>query len=172
MNNKQKINLFFSQFDSKFNSIVPNVIAETATEYFKERLKTKSWDGTPWPAYNARGAKNRKEPTRGSLMLRSLNLFSSITPSMVTTNRVTISAGGAKVPYAKAHNEGLRITAVAQVRPYTNTNFMGRGKKVPIRAHSRKINFKMPRRQYMGHSVYLNKAIKQRLVAAWNAKNQ
>ena len=172
MNNEQKINTFFAQFDAQFNAMVPQIIAETATEYFKERFKAKNWDGVPWPIYNVKGAKNRKEPSRGSLMLRSLNLFSSIVPSMVTANRVVISAGGSRAPYARVHNEGLRVRGIRNVRPFTNTNFMGKGRRVQIKGHTRKVDFTMPRRQYMGHSPYLNNEIRERLIAAWNARKQ
>ncbi len=47
------------------------IIAEEATEYFKERFEEKEWDGTPWqPA--------KHPPSRDSLMLRSTALMNSI----------------------------------------------------------------------------------------------
>lgn len=32
-----------------FKTAVPNIIAEKATEYFKQRFTTKEWGGKPWP---------------------------------------------------------------------------------------------------------------------------
>lgn len=170
--NNQKINTFFGKFDARFNAKVPFIVAETATEFFKDTFKSKSWDNVPWPVYNPKGNRNRKEPTRGSLMLRTLALFDSIQPSETSANKVTISAGGAKVPYARVHNEGLRVAGVRQVKAYTNKNFMGKGKAVPIKAHNRTVNFIMPRRQFIGRSVFLNNAIREALVKEWKLKNK
>lgn len=95
-------------------------------------------------------------------------LQASIKPAVVSAERVVISAGSPKVKYARAHNEGLRIKGVANVRSYMNSNFMGKKKKVQIPAHTRSFDFKLPRRQFMGHSKYLNQAIMERLTKAFN----
>ena len=164
--NEQKLNAWFANFEHRFDKQVPDIIAETATEYFKERFIRKNWDNTPW-----RGYKNKKyEPSRGSLMMRSNLLFQSVRPAVVEPGRVRISAGSSKVPYARVHNEGLRVRAVQYVRPHKNNNFMGRQKRVNIKGHSRKIDFKMPRRQFMGHSAILNREIIKRLRTAFKSK--
>lgn len=170
--NNQKINTFFGKFDARFNAKVPAVIAETAVEFFKQTFISKSWDGNPWPVYNIKGNPKQKEPTRGSLMLRTLALFDSIQPSETSATKVTISAGGAKAPYARVHNEGLRVAGVRQVKAFTNKNFMGKGKAVPIKAHSRTVNYQMPKRQFIGKSTFLNTAIRAALLAEWKLKNK
>ena len=169
MNNEQKINTFFHRFDSSFTAIVPNVIAETATEFFKDTFKHQSWDGVPWPALNPIYAA-KKTRGRGRILTRNGLLLNSIRPSHVAANRVVISAGNSKVPYARAHNEGLRISGIRKVKTYTNTNFMGKGKPVKIKAHTRTVNYKLKQRRFMGHSPLLNQTIKSRLAAAWNAR--
>lgn len=166
MNNAEKINAWFARFDKRMNQRVPDIIAETATAYFKERFVKADWDNNPWAPY-----KNKKrEPKRGTLLKRSPGgLMSTIKPAEVSAGRIVISAGGARAPYARVHNEGLRVRAVQYVRPHTNSNFMGKGKRVQVQAHSRRLDFKMPKRQFMGHSAILNKRIIQRIKQAFNS---
>jgi len=101
-------------------------------------------------------------------LTRTGQLSASIRPSVTTAARVVISAGSSSVPYARAHNEGMRIQGVAKVSGFTNRNFMGKGKPVQIKAHTRKINFQMPRRQFMGPSRYLNARLIERLTKGLN----
>lgn len=168
MGYEQQINLYFDRFNRRFDSIVPNVIAETATEFFKEKFTTQEWDGVPWPALSPAYAA-KKTAGRGRVLTRTGLLANSIRPVIVTANRIVIGAGNSKVGYAKVHNEGMRITGVRKVRSYTNNNFMGKGKRVQIRAHTRTVNYAMPKRQFMGNSIYLNQRVKTRLVGALNS---
>lgn len=152
------LNAFFSKLDIGLKQYFPNMLAETATEEFKGSFKHKAWDGVPWPAYKNKA----REPRRGSLMQRTNALAGSIKPSMVTPHRVVISAGNSRVRYARVHNEGERISGTRRIGQYTNRNFMGRGKAVNIRAHSRTVNYTMPQRRYMGKSKPLLDKIKSR----------
>jgi len=152
-----KLTAFFESIDSRFAEYLPNMVAETAVEVFKDSFRTKSFDGNPWPAYGS-----RKEPKRGSLMQRTNNLASSIRPTLVSPAKVTISAGNSRVKYARVHNEGLRVKGTWKINPYINNNFMGKGKRVKIKAHSRKVDFKMPQRQFAGKSEILLNTIKNR----------
>lgn len=167
MNDKQKINDWFSSFEHRFESAVPNIIAETATEYFKERFTKQEWDGVPWRPLNANYAK-RKTRGRGRILTRTGALMNSIRPAEIKPEKVVISAGNSRVPYARAHNEGMSIKGVQSIKGYTNTNFMGTGKKVKIKPHKRTVNFRMPQRQFMGRSKYLNERLITRLTKAFN----
>ncbi|SDG32200.1 Phage virion morphogenesis family protein [Pedobacter terrae] len=152
-----KLNAFFLSLNGRLQSF-PNIVAETATEHFKERFIQKNWDGEAWKPY-----KNpKREPKKGSLMMRSNNLMMSVRPSLVTSSRVRINAGSAKVPYARTHNEGLRMRGVQYVRPHHNSNFMGKGKRVQIQGFSRKMDYMMPKRQFMGKSKALLALIEAR----------
>lgn len=153
-----KLYAFFNKLDDRMQNHFPNMLAETAVESFKENFKTKSFDGAPWKAYG----NPKREPKRGSLMMRTNALFGSIKPSHVSASLVTISAGGSRVPYAKIHNEGGRVSGTRNIGSYTNRNFMGKGKAVQIRAHTRKVDFTMPKRQYMGKSLTLLETVKNR----------
>ncbi|QNK63959.1 phage virion morphogenesis protein [Pedobacter sp. PAMC26386] len=154
-----KLNTFFNELNGKLKSF-PNIVAETATEHFKERFIKKDWDGTPWPAYG----NPKREPKRGSLMMRSQNLMMSVRPSVVSAQLVRINAGSMKVPYARIHNEGGRIRGVRYVRAHHNGNFMGKGKRVQIQEFSRKVDYVMPKRQFMGKSKQLLSLIKTRAI--------
>lgn len=159
--NIEKINLWFDRFDKKFSGF-PDIIAETAVEYYQERFTQRNWDGQPWP--------KRKDNKGHELLMKSKNLFRSFS-TITSPEMIKIRAGSLQVPYARIHNEGGRVTGTFGVRAYTNKNFMGKGKQVPIRAHTRKVDFVMPRRQFMGISATLNKRIMDRLKAYYNAAN-
>lgn len=169
MSDLGKIDLYFDRFDDDFDTIVPTVIAETATEYYKANFADEQWEGVPWQPLNAAYAA-KKTKGAGRILVREGVLINSIRPSSVSAERITISAGGPKTPYARAHNEGLRIKGVAKVKGYTNTNHFGRGKAVKIAAHDRNIDFTMPRRQFMGPSKTANQLIRARLLAAFKSR--
>lgn len=154
----QQLNNLISGLEKKIDA-VPNIVAETAVEFFKDRFRTKEWDGVPWKPYKNKA----REPTRGSLLNRNAGgLMSTIKPSIVTSQMVRISAGGRGINYARVHNEGLRVRAIQYVRGYHNNNFMGKGKRVQIHPSNRKIDFTMPKRQFMGKSELLLKTIETR----------
>ncbi|SMO48203.1 phage virion morphogenesis protein [Solitalea koreensis] len=159
-----ELNAFFNKFQHAVQEHVPNVIAETATEYYKERFLEKEWNGQPWAKYKG------KEPSRGSLMLRSNNLMQSIRPKLVSAQRVIISAGSSKVPYAQVHNEGGIITRSARSETFVRNRIATGKKKGRFKrgtSEGQGFTFKastynMPQRQFMGHNQELNDRIKTR----------
>lgn len=179
---------FLQRFKQKAQHVVPNLVAETAVEYFMDRFKTKEWDGQPWPQ-TKRFIKN------GDLLRRGGHLMKSIKPAMVTPQRVRISAGNGKVPYARIHNEGgvLHPNVTPQMRKWAWANYYqqaGKGVTTNTRTgrtyqrwnpgvsenvnfykaialtKKQKLDITIPRRKYMGHSPRLNQAIKTRIVNA------
>jgi phage gpG-like protein len=56
---------------------------------------------------------------------------------------------GTTVPYAGLHNNGGRLRVIQYVRAHTRTR---KGKREQVQAHSRKIDTKFPKRQFIGHS--------------------
>lgn len=168
---------FFKRLDSDFaRRAVPRIIAERATEFYKERFTLKvDVDGRPWPDTS-------KPVKRGSLMVRSGALMASVKPSVITEERVRISAGSTKVPYAKAHNEGETITipVTPQMRKFAWAMYYKEGAKgvktsksgakyqsieVGGKANPWKglaltkkqaLTVTLPKRQFMGHSNLLN----------------
>ncbi len=144
------------------------IIAEMATEYYKQRFTTKEWEGEPWPA-----AKN--PPSRGSLLVRSGALVSTIRPVRVTSTEATIRAGSPRVPYARIHNEGGTVTqkptpkqrrffwAKAHATSETATESgLGRWERAAV---AKQLHITIPRRKFIGKSVALNRLIVARLRA-------
>jgi hypothetical protein len=103
-------------------------------------------------------------------MLRSTNLLNSIEGRVVSASEVLVSTRGKKVPYARVHNEGLRVRGVRYVRGFHNNNFMGRGKRVQIKPHTRKVDFTMPKRQFMGWGALVEKRMRDRLILNFKQK--
>ena len=151
------------------------IVAVTATEYFKDSFHRKSFNGRPWP----QGRPKRK----GSLLVASGALMNSIRPSHVSEDRVVISAGNQKVQYAQVHNEDFvgNVNVRAHQRTIKNrTNTKGKGGKakikvqgtrvVQVRAHQR--TMRVPARPFMGDSKELNLLIKKKIDGYINFLNQ
>ena len=168
MDYQKQLNDWFSKFDQRMEVGVPNIVAETSVEFFRERFKSEEWDKVPWPNLEPKYAA-KKTRGKGRILTRSGILQASIRPAEVNPQRVVISAGNRKAPYARVHNEGLRVKGIAKVKSYTNRNFMGKGKPQKIKAHTRNYDIQHKRRQFMGHSKYLNQAIIERLTKAFNS---
>lgn len=140
---------YFRELPDKVMGVVPDVVADTATEYFKERFTEKSYDKNPW-------APAKKPKRTGSLLVHSGALVNSIRPSYIGKDKVTISAGDLKVDYARVHNEGFQGQVV--VNPFKRIR---NGKTEDVKAHTRNVN--IPQRQFMGHADDLAKKIHDRL---------
>lgn len=172
----------YKEIDDFFNSLtedffkkqVPNIIAEKATAYFKERFTSKDWDENPWPEV--------KTPVkRGTLMVRSGALVASIKPKEVTESKVVISAGSDKVPYARPHNEGEEITVPVTERMRKFAWAMHRSQQKEGEAEKNtmwkgialtkktEMKIKMPERRFMGTSEKMNDALFTALKDAFNA---
>ena len=126
------------------------IVAETATEYYKHRFRQKTFDGNPW----APAKVSRKN---GSLLIDSGNLLNSIRPAYIGRDKVIVSAGNDKVDYAETHNEGYTgpVIVPAHVR---RTRKYG---DVKVREHTRQAA--IPKRQFMGKSEELADNIHKRL---------
>lgn len=175
------IDKFFNKIDNHVKKHFPPMVAETATEHYKQAFIDKAWNGTPWPSYKNKA----REPRRGSLMMRSNNLFRSIRPSSITPQRVVISAGNSKVPYAKIHNEGGVINKTVTVKAFTRQNVKVRKNvyntktrkakrvkvgigTVEVKSHSRRMNLTLPQRQFMGKNPQLLNQIKNRFKTSFS----
>lgn len=140
---------YLERLGEEVMSQVPDIIAETANEYFRETFSTKQFDKQAWPP--------AKVPKRtGSLLVESGNLVNSIRPAVVSREKVVISAGNDKVNYARVHNEGFSgpVTIPAHTR---------RGKNGPVNVstHTRTVNIQQ--RQFMGMAHELNNTIRTRI---------
>ena len=167
----KQIIAFFSKIQGRLEK-APQLAAETALEHFQNALIQKQWNGVPYQPYKNK----RQEPSRGSLMYRTGNLFRTLRIIYVSEGSIRLSAGSSRVPYAKIHNEGGIInhaarTSIVTHREYKTGKFKGRtlfarnnekatySQRSTIPAYS----VHMPQRQFMGKSPALLKDIKTRI---------
>ena len=142
---------YFAALPDEIFDVVPELIAETATEYYKESFTRKGFDNNPWvPA--------KRDKTTGSLMVESSNLVNSIRPAIVSREKVIISAGNDKVPYAQAHNEGY--TGPVTIPAHTRVT-----KKGPVDVGSYVMNQNIPARPFLGESEELFTLLQNRIDA-------
>lgn len=135
---------------------------QTATvEFSKERFVKKDWINKI-----SRKWAPRKKRDRGSLMVRTGRLKRSI-------RKMENGAVGTDVPYAEIHNSGGNVRANVTVRAHSRKRTKRAvsektGKKLKkrvsagngqVKSHTRKINFRMPKRQFLGESERLNRKL-------------
>lgn len=133
---------------------IPDLVAELAVDYFKERFSYKEFDGKSWPDFSP----NYKHRTNGSLMIDSAKLMNSVRPTRVERNVVEVTAGyeeKGKVDYARPHNEGFSGSVVVPSHSRTSK----KGKQYVVKQHTRKAL--IPQRQFLGESRELNRILKK-----------
>lgn len=126
------------------------VVGATAVNFSKERFVRKNWvDRSPetWKKTN----KNK-----GSTLVASGQLKRSIRLISINGNRIVI---GTDIPYAKIHNEGGTITKIAQIKSHYRISM--KGKRSMVKSHSRKMNTKIEKRQFIGVSAILERRIEK-----------
>lgn len=147
-----QFNDYLEQLPNEIAADAAEIIAETATEYFKESFTRKGFDGQNWqPA--------KVPKTTGSLLVDTSQLVNSIRPTVVSPERVVISAGNDHVAYAKTHNEGYKgpITVPA------HTRVSRKGKPHTVRSHVRIVD--IVQRRFMGSARELNERMRERIEA-------
>lgn len=91
----------------------------------------------------------RKQPDKrpgGSVLIDTTFLRKSLNVLGESNDKIVF---GSHVPYASVHNNGERIRTVQNVRAHSRVR---NGKKEQVKAHNRKVDIKMPQRQFIGHS--------------------
>lgn len=130
---------------------LPRKMGDTAVLFTKQRFREQGWAGsgfTPWRPRKA-GAKRNKGR---ALLVDSGRLIRSIRVRYTTKDSVPY---GTDVPYAKANNEGLRAGVTIKAHSRKSKS----GKSAEVKSHTR--NMRMPKRQFMGDSPYLQRQIKR-----------
>jgi len=161
------IETFFDALDSRLAQ-VPEVIEETAIEYYRNSFVKESWDGNPWQPLSPAYAK-RKKRGAGRILTATSTLSGSITGMIISQGRVVISAGGAKTPYARIHNEGGTIQHAARSETFLR-NRSRRGRFATGTTAGQGQSFQpytvnMPKRQFMGFTKELREQILTRIKA-------
>jgi phage gpG-like protein len=170
IDNKRNIESFFNGLTANIREKAPTVIAETAVEYYKESIITGKFDGVPFKPLSQAYLKAKRRNRDKVLYLNGL-LWASIRPAEVSADRVVISAGSSKVPYARIHNEGGVIVHNARSETFVrNRHASGKRKGLfkkgtkPGQGHQyRSYTVNIPQRRFMGYAAELNERIMNRL---------
>jgi phage gpG-like protein len=145
---------------------VPAIVGQEAERFFKASFRRQGWLGDqglePWPRRQG-GARNQG---RG-ILIDTGYLRDSIRYEVQADNTVVVKTDA---PYAQIHNEGGHIRASVQVRRHTRRAHTRRTQNRTVRvrehevsAHTRQMNTRIPRRQFMGNSVFLEQRIREAL---------
>lgn len=150
-------------------------VAILAVNFSKERFVQKNWLSNrrePW--------QGRKRPARGSILVKSGRLKRSIRKLAQGNYYVYI---GTDDPKAQIHNEGGTINKTVTVRAHPRKkeakrtrNAQGRYERRgaatthQVKSHRRRMNIKMPKRQFLGDSAILNRRIERFLSAELNTE--
>lgn len=149
---------------AKACELIPTRAATVAVNFTKERFRQQNWlDDTP-KAWDKRKRKKREtKADKRAVLVKSGRLLRSWRKITANSTRAVI---GTDVPYARVHNEGGKVQAVAQIGSYNKRGYSrkrkGRTENVQahtVKAHRRNINFQMPKRQFVGQSATLNNRI-------------
>jgi phage gpG-like protein len=166
--------------------------------FSKDRFKYQNWTDNGTVMWQRRSRKpgwsnKGKTPNNAgrAILIQSGRLRRSIRIVSTTTNSVTI---GSDVPYAAIHNNGGMLNAQQRVRAHVRlnkkrdvtgitsaSNYKGKGAArtnikfgkqatgiSQVSAHDRHLNFRMPRRRFMGESKYLTMQISRMIGAEIN----
>lgn len=152
---------------------IPTYVGREAENFFKQSFRQQGFSGASQSTWRAR--KGNTDPGR-AILVKTGKLRNSIRILEVSDRRVVV---GSELPYAEAHNEGLKATVqvgehsrVATRKVFTRYTKKGkgtgrkskiRGRGFQVRAHQRNVN--LPKRQFIGPSPYLDKRI-ERLIEA------
>jgi phage gpG-like protein len=131
---------------------LPAQLATEAVNFSKDRFREQNWvDNTtdPWkPRKRARGSARR---SRGAILIDNGVLRKSIRIVLLTRDYAVI---GTDVPYAQAHNDGVRATVNQSVKRHTRN---GR----EVEEFTRTVRMKLPRRRFLGASAILTAKMKR-----------
>ncbi|MCF8337896.1 MAG: phage virion morphogenesis protein [Bacteroidales bacterium] len=166
----------FKEFSNKLERLnktykkLPNELAAISVKFSKERFRDQAWldrAREKWPERKRRrpGTKKRSQ----TLLVDSGRLKRSVRKIHASVRRIII---GSDAPYAQIHNEGGTIDETVTVPKYTVRSHKrrshtrkraGRTERVrsttveshTVQTHKRKMNTKIPQRQFMGSSYTL-----------------
>lgn len=162
----------FEKINKTYNRL-PTQIATIAVNFSKERFVRQNWFDTveePWKPRRQRRKGGRKRSQ--TLLVDSGRLKRSIRKIYAGKDTIII---GTDVPYAEIHNSGGLIRGNAFIRTHTRRAHLrkraGRKEHVhahAVQAHSRKVNMRMPKRQFIGDSAELRKRITEFITRSFN----
>ena len=137
----------------------PLLAGNEAVNFTLDNFKRQGFLGNTFEPWKTRKVGWVKDKRKGrAVLVDTGRLRRSIRITKLNQDSVTI---GSDVKYARAHNEGASIGVIQSVRGFTRKNGQS------VKAHTRRINVRIPKRQFIGNSPYLNARIKRVISAAF-----
>lgn len=184
----QNITLPLEELERRFKSVavrLPLLMGNEVVNFALDNFKRQGFLGDSLQPWRPRKNPNKwgQAPKRNSraILVDTGRLRRSIRVVRSNWQEIVI---GTDVPYAKAHNEGLRIGEIQKVKQHTRkitkigiVKTISQKKKTKIEfgrkqtgtttvaAHTRRVNQNIPARRFLGDSPYL-RATLQRVAAA------
>ena len=125
-------------------------------QWFEDSFQNGGFTDSSFVPWETR--KNDKDAGR-AILVQTTYLSKSLE---VMRRTPTSMVFGTTVPYGSLHNEGGRLRTVQYVRAHTRTR---KGKREQVQSHSRKIDIKFPKRQFIGHSEKMMQGLDQWLIS-------
>jgi len=146
---------------------LPQWAGREAVNFYTDSWRRQGYINTSMEKWAARksedkwGKPSKKKKKSRAILIQSGQLRRSIRYK-VSGNTINVFTD---VPYAQVHNEGLQVTTTQTIKAHKRAAHKRAGKAVKettVKTHSRKVNFKMPQRQFMdipgrGLSPFLEK---------------
>jgi phage gpG-like protein len=152
MNPEDQIRALQKRFKSVLGRM-PRILGNEVVNFTLDNFQRQGFLGNSFEPWAKRKEGWGKDNRKGRAVLTNTGrLRRSVRIVQATQDMVVI---GTDVPYAKAHNEGLRIGLIQTVKSFT------RKSGVEVKAHTRRVNQNIPRRKFMGKSPYLEARLKR-----------
>lgn len=152
MEPNEAIRIIQERYKSVFLRL-PIIVGNEAVNFILDNFRSQGFQGStfePW-AKRRRGWKRDHRSNRNVLIDKG-RLRRSWRVTKTGPDHVAI---GSDVPYAKTHNEGLRIGQIQTVKGFTRKDGAN------VKPHVRKIDQNIPRRRMIGKSPYLDARLKR-----------
>ena len=155
------------KFESEQRNDIPLLIGKISQNHFLEGFVKGGYETDAsaggWPERTTKSKSDKKNPDkRRALLVKSGHLRRSVSLLEYKFDRIVIGTRG--IPYAEVHNEGLEVNKNEHEKVLSfggrKNRFVKEHKakfqqKTTIKAHS----FKMPKREFIGHSAILDQKI-------------
>jgi phage gpG-like protein len=154
---------------------LPVIVGNEAVNFVLDNFRMQGFQGSTFERWaNRKRGWNKDNRSNRNILIDKGRLRRSWRVTKTGPDYVSI---GSDVPYAQAHNEGLKIGQIQTVKPFTRsvnyrdeTSAPGASKskftsmkigEVSVKGHTRRINQNIPRRRMIGNSPYLNARLKR-----------
>lgn len=152
----------------KFKDAYPRYVGNMAVNFYKDSFKRQGYiENSSIKRWDKR--KNDKKGKGRAILVKTGRLRRSIRIIRSGMGYVVV---GTDVPYARIHNEGGKISTTQNISTYSRKAHKRKGytrtwkgasqkikasqvEQATVTAHTRKVNTKIPQRQFMGASPFL-----------------